>query len=771
MTQVWSATQINGNLTGGGTTTVDYTVGGGGTIASVYAGTGVSSGKYYWEAKLTAANATSFTNGSTAFGLGNTSTSVASNDYVGIGLDSVGIYFTSGGINVDWYVNNNPVANYSLGFTVASGDVFGFALDLTNNTLWFRDVTQGSGWFGLAGSADPATNTNGFSLVQTNFTITSNPVVPGASLLDNGDEVVGFFSPASWTGVVPSGFAGFDAAVTLMSGKYAGSGTLRANRAVVRALASSRFGGSGALVANATFAPNISAAFAGRGALTANATLSSSFVSAAFRGSGAMAARLAAQEVATAGYSGTGAITAVTSISLGSSQLAAVFAGAGSLSMPRSITLAVDSPAYVGAGTFATDVTIYRATIPVSAAFLGGGSLVAAPIVLSTGRATFAATGAITANAVLPGRVNASATFSAAGSLILPRLTAPIKISTAYRGAGTIASSALVGTPTSTTNVVDQLGNQIVDQLGNIVVTEFQPPSQVTTIFNGTGSLSATSTLRVSGVATYTGAGSFVTTSRIISLVSGVATYTGSGSFATPATSLSVGIATYTGSGSFSAPATLLTNGIAGFTGSGSFVAPAAISLLPSGTSTYTGTGSFVAPATVFSVGRVRYAGSGSFVASATISLLPVGAAGFAATGSFAATSTTISSIFTAVASFAGSGSLAARNVASLRGQVRFAGAGTFSTGLGIPQVLARCFGADVGVFFPPSIADASRFGQVAISDAARNAAPLIWLKDAQVRFVAASDAARGLSATTDIAAARSTSADVPATSIAVAET
>lgn len=206
-TEVWSATQINGRLSGGGSTTATYT-GASGTDASVYAETGVSTGKYYWESKITAANSADFLNGNVGHGLGNTSTATADGQFPGSGLDSVGLYITGNGTRVDWYVNSGSNTSYALGITVANGDVFGFALDLANNTLWFRDVTQNSGWFGSAAGGDPATNTSGFSLVQSGFTITASPVVPGATLQSNGDALVGFFD--SWAGTPPAGFTGFN---------------------------------------------------------------------------------------------------------------------------------------------------------------------------------------------------------------------------------------------------------------------------------------------------------------------------------------------------------------------------------------------------------------------------------------------------------------------------------------------------------------------------------------------------------------------------------
>jgi hypothetical protein len=204
-TQVWSASQINAQLSGGGSSSIVYT-GAPGTYATVYANAGVTSGKYYWEAQITSTNPSDFIEGVVGHGLGNTSTTTVGDQLPGLGTDSVGIYVVGTGTRVDWYVSGGSVATYPLGFTVANGDVFGFALDLTNNTVWFRDVTQNSGWYGSA-AGDPATNSNGFSLVQSGLTITSSPVVPGALLLSSGDALVGFFG--SWTGTAPAGFSGF----------------------------------------------------------------------------------------------------------------------------------------------------------------------------------------------------------------------------------------------------------------------------------------------------------------------------------------------------------------------------------------------------------------------------------------------------------------------------------------------------------------------------------------------------------------------------------
>lgn len=205
MTQVWSATQINTHLTGGGTTTV--TQGGTNVESRALGSEGFTTGKFYWEAKVTTSDFSHYSTFGAA--IGNTNTSIADNP--GIHADVCGVIYGGSGTNVYFYWNQTVVWNSS-DFGLVSGDVYGNALDLVNGLYWVNAVTQGTGWYGASnvGNGNPATGTNGFNILQAGSTITSYPVVPAISLYINGDVGVGYFAPSSWAGVAPSGFGPFD---------------------------------------------------------------------------------------------------------------------------------------------------------------------------------------------------------------------------------------------------------------------------------------------------------------------------------------------------------------------------------------------------------------------------------------------------------------------------------------------------------------------------------------------------------------------------------
>jgi hypothetical protein len=211
MAQVWSATQINSNLSGGGTTTV--TMGGTSTNVCVFGSNGVSSGKFYWETACTSASFDL----NVGQGIGNTSSSIANGQYLGEGTDTCALYGQSGGTQSYLYYNNAN-AWLSTAFVLASGNRVGHALDLVNGLYWVSDITLATGWYGSSGSVtgNPASGTNGFALSGT--TIAAHPVVPGLIVTNNGDVGNGYFLPASWLGAAPSGFVALSAPVFSDSG-------------------------------------------------------------------------------------------------------------------------------------------------------------------------------------------------------------------------------------------------------------------------------------------------------------------------------------------------------------------------------------------------------------------------------------------------------------------------------------------------------------------------------------------------------------------------
>jgi hypothetical protein len=141
--------------------------------------------------------------------------------FVGGTLDTLGVFFS--GTSAYIYVGGSNYVVVTV--AAANNDIIGFALDLTNNSFWFKSVTQSSGWFGSASGGDPATNTNGFSLTQATFTIINNPVVPALTLSTNGATGTGYFAQPSWTGAAPSGFGPFDPTVRIPLSLVLASGT------------------------------------------------------------------------------------------------------------------------------------------------------------------------------------------------------------------------------------------------------------------------------------------------------------------------------------------------------------------------------------------------------------------------------------------------------------------------------------------------------------------------------------------------------------------
>jgi hypothetical protein len=180
------------------------------TSCAGFGSEGVTVGKFYWETSVTSS---SFANNCIQ-GIGNTGSSAADFQYIGVGPDTCGVFGT--GTASDFYYNAGLVWASST-FVVVSGDRIGHALDLVNGLYWIEDITLASGWYGSSGSVtgNPATQNNGFVLLSG---ITANPVVPALSLKNSGDVGNGYFLPALWLGTPPSGFVALSHPVFLDSG-------------------------------------------------------------------------------------------------------------------------------------------------------------------------------------------------------------------------------------------------------------------------------------------------------------------------------------------------------------------------------------------------------------------------------------------------------------------------------------------------------------------------------------------------------------------------
>jgi hypothetical protein len=195
--QHWDDVHLNANISGAGTAS-PLLMNGSNIYAPAYCNESGIAEKKYWEITVT-------NNSNDGVGLGNTSSSVVDGQWLGIGSDTLGVYLSGGTLQI--FVSGVAQATYTVNWL--SGDLLAFAVDFGNGLLWIRDITANSAWYG-SGIGDPAAGTNGFSLTQAGFTITSAPVVPATSLYANQDTTAGYFAPISWTGVPPLGFDAFD---------------------------------------------------------------------------------------------------------------------------------------------------------------------------------------------------------------------------------------------------------------------------------------------------------------------------------------------------------------------------------------------------------------------------------------------------------------------------------------------------------------------------------------------------------------------------------
>lgn len=173
----------NGNLTFAQGTTFAY--------EGLRATTSHSTGKYYFEVTLV----TMF-DAFVQVGIGNAS-QVLTQKVGGTGLNSVGAMATDRGT----YLNNTFSATWAAAGAVA-GDIVGVAVDFGNSNIWFRKINGGTpqNW-NNSGSADPATNTGGFSI----STLNAGPYFPMASADTAADSMTANFA-GSFIAAAPSGF-------------------------------------------------------------------------------------------------------------------------------------------------------------------------------------------------------------------------------------------------------------------------------------------------------------------------------------------------------------------------------------------------------------------------------------------------------------------------------------------------------------------------------------------------------------------------------------
>lgn len=184
---VTAVTLSGSNLvaTNTGTTSLDQ----GAKVASA---SGKTSGKYYFETKMTSAGALSGT--SMSSGIATTAAT-----YTGLGTNGAAgavCYWIGGAI----YATGN--AGVGLGGR-ASGETLGIAVDLDNRKIWFRVAPSGN-WNGLAiGSQNPVGAVGG-AIIPAGTIV---PVVTfGGSGGIAGTVNTANFGATAFIGAVPSGF-------------------------------------------------------------------------------------------------------------------------------------------------------------------------------------------------------------------------------------------------------------------------------------------------------------------------------------------------------------------------------------------------------------------------------------------------------------------------------------------------------------------------------------------------------------------------------------
>jgi hypothetical protein len=80
------------------------------------------------------------------------------------------------------------------------------AVDRTNNKIWFKNLTAGSGWNNaVIGSQNPATNTGGIDISAI-----TGSVYPMSDQNDLNDARTVNLGASAYAGVIPAGFTNWD---------------------------------------------------------------------------------------------------------------------------------------------------------------------------------------------------------------------------------------------------------------------------------------------------------------------------------------------------------------------------------------------------------------------------------------------------------------------------------------------------------------------------------------------------------------------------------
>lgn len=145
-----------------------------------------SSGKYHAEFTIGATNSTNY---SRAVGIANSTASLTAN----LGNANSAAVFMGDPL---FYINSGSTGS---GVTYTNNDVVSMAVDLDNNTIWYR--RNGGNWNGNA-SYDPATNTGGMAIATP-----TRPVFVIALLaISFSPNLTANFGATAYTYTAPSGF-------------------------------------------------------------------------------------------------------------------------------------------------------------------------------------------------------------------------------------------------------------------------------------------------------------------------------------------------------------------------------------------------------------------------------------------------------------------------------------------------------------------------------------------------------------------------------------
>lgn len=184
-----AASVANGALSGGSLTFTPN----GSAGAGVKSVTTRSAGKYYFEFSWGSGGSTPFL----SCGIIGSATGYPSLGYLGPDTNSIGYW------KADRIVYTDSDGGFNPGSGTTDGHIYACAVDLTAKLFYIKNVTTAGGWFGSAGSADPAAGTNGRDFSTTGIATWCVAANAGSSKTDPLTINLG---GAAFAGTPPSGF-------------------------------------------------------------------------------------------------------------------------------------------------------------------------------------------------------------------------------------------------------------------------------------------------------------------------------------------------------------------------------------------------------------------------------------------------------------------------------------------------------------------------------------------------------------------------------------